>query len=394
MSEPIVEKLAAVDVTEADLIWLQAFRLGKLPGIPGLRQFHDRFSDRIDRYVLRTQEGLQAVFEVVNTPLHFGPRSVLPAAYISSIACLPASRGRGYAAAGLKHILAELRDAGKVFTTLCPFDFAFYRRMGWEWLGPATCYKAPSHLLPVASETAAVRLARIIEDRPAIIKTYEQFARRYRGMIVRDDRAWSYVLEDRDDEATYAYLFEREGVVEGYLIMRGGSAEETSIPEFIAGTPAAQRAFLGLLRRHEMQTRKFSWEAPPDDGLWSQFHHKELETTLATFAQGRVVDVPAALRAWRPHPDARGSFVVSVRDEFAPWNTGRWNVSFESGEVSVSASGQEPAVEMDIQAFTQAFAGVLTPSVLRTQERIVVHDERGLHALGGLVAGPPFWMVS
>ena len=75
------------------------------------------FSYRIVRFGLWDSVGLQATFEMVNSCLHFGQEAILPTGYISSIACLPASRGRGYGGAGLKYLLEHMRDAGQVLST-------------------------------------------------------------------------------------------------------------------------------------------------------------------------------------------------------------------------------------------------------------------------------------
>ena len=150
-------------------------------------------------------------------------------------------------------------------------------------------------------------------------------------MVARDDTHWNRLLEDTKEHVTYTYLYEREGEVEGYLIYRGGSAEETWLPEFLTLTPRAQRGLLGLLRRHEMQVRKFAWKAPEDDGLWSQCYHKEMETTLGTNLQGRVVDLVGALSAWKPDPSARGTLLLGIHDPTAPWNQGTWKVTFDEG---------------------------------------------------------------
>ena len=140
-----------------------------------------------------------------------------------------------------------------------------------------------------------------------------------------------------------------------------------------------------------MQVQKFAWKAPEDDGLWSQGYHKEMETTLGTNLQGRVVDLIGALSAWKPDTSVRGTLLLGIHDITAPWNHGAWKVTFDDGVVSVSATKAEAHIQMDIQAFTQAFFGVLTVPALRKQERLQVRSESGYLALCALVSGPPMW---
>ena len=387
-----IRKLVGQERAEADLIWLQAFQSGARSVLPGLEAFRERLGERIERFGLWDTDGLQATFEMVNSALHFGPECVLPVGYIASIACLPAVRGRGYGGAGLAHLLQHMRDTGQVVSTLQPFDFDYYRRFGWEWICTNRFYKIPSHVLKPDPETECVRAA-TQADRARIRGAYTRFAGGYRGTVVRDDTHWNRLQEDTQEHITYTYLYEREGEVEGYLIYRGGNGEETWLPEFITLTVRAQRGLLGLLRRHAMQVQKYAWKAPEDDGLWSQGFHKELETKLGTLLQGRVVDLVGALHLWKPNPSACGTLLLGIHDTTAPWNQGTWKITFDAGVVSVAPTTAEAQIEMDIQAFTQAFFGVLTVPFLRKQERLQVHAEPDYLALCDLMAGPPTWMI-
>jgi ribosomal protein S18 acetylase RimI-like enzyme len=123
------------------------------------------------------------------------------AGYISSIACLPASRGRGYGGAGLKRLLEHMRDAGQVLSTLFPFSFDYYRRFGWEWICPSRGYKVPTRILRSDPETEHVRTS-TNEDRSGIKAMYRQFAGGYRGVVARDDIQWGYMLNDRKEHFT------------------------------------------------------------------------------------------------------------------------------------------------------------------------------------------------
>jgi len=337
------------------------------------------------------EAGLQAKVVVVDYRVHLGPEVVVPMGGIAGVACLPASRGRGYAGAGLKYALERMREAGQVVSTLFPFSWDYYRRFGWEWVGAYPHYSVPTRILKSDPGTEMVRAA-TPQDRPKIEEAYRQFAGRYRGMIARTERHWNRFLEDSPKHFTYTYVFEPEGQVEGYLTYRGGKEEETWLREFICLTPRAQRALLGLLRRHEMQVNKFTWSAPPDDGLWSRDYHWDIETKLGPVTQGRVVDVPAALQAWKPSSSTQGKLILGVQDECAPWNTGPWQIDFSDGHVEVHPTHAQPQISLDIQAFSQAYFGTPTVAELRAWERLHVHDEAGYQALTGLLDGPPMWM--
>ena len=342
-------------------------------------------------YGVYDEGGMQSKVVVQHYKQHFGPDVVIPMGGIAGVASLPASRGKGYAGTCLKYVLERMRDDGEVISALFPFSWQFYRNLGWEWVGIERSYKVTTRALKSDPETENVRAA-TPADRPAIAACYTEFAGRYRGAMARREQEWNRILDDNEKQYTYTYLYEKEGRVMGYLTYRGGKREETRIREFVSLTPQAQRALLGLLRRHEMQIEKFAWNAPSDDTLWSQLMHWDLETKLEPNTMSRIVDVPGAFAYCRPVPASSGTVIFALKDDCAPWNTGTWRITFEGGKTQAERTNSAPQLELDIQALSQAYHGTPTLDTLRAAERLTIHDEAGFTTLKQLLDGPPMWM--
>jgi predicted acetyltransferase len=371
-----------------------AFYLGSQAFLSGSRDMSRM--DHPDRLARSTfgvwdEAGLQAMAGVIAYRIHLGPDAIVPMGGVAAVACLPASRGKGYAGHCLKYSIERMRDAGQVVSTLFPFSFDYYDRFGWAWTGVKRTYEVPTRILRPAPETEAVRAA-TEADRPGIDLAYTRFAQRYRGAVVRNEKIWNQVLNNSDQQYRYTYVYEEAGRIDGYVTYTGGKRQETKLREFVALTPRARRGLLGLLRRHEMQIEKFIWEAPSDDLLWSEIYHWDLQTKLEPTTQARIVDVPAALNAWRTQLSAGGAVNLAVHDGSAPWNTATWQVTFGENEVNAVRTHAEPQVSLDIRALSQAYFGTPTVSELRAADRLQVHDEAGFTALRDLLAGPPMWM--
>ena len=367
------------------------FYLGSQAFIHGSREmshYHDPNRLTTDWYGVYDPGGLQAKIGVVNFTTHFGNTVEVAMGGIAGVACLPASRGKGYVGAGLKYTLEQMRDRGQVISCLYPFAYDYYRQYGWEWTGERREYSVPTAILKPDSATGDVRAA-TPQDRDAIVRCYTYFAQQYRGMTKREDKLWNRILQDTKDRFTYTYLYEQNGGIEGYLTYRGGTREETELNDFICLTPRALRGLLGLLRRHEMQIDLFKWSAPGDDGLWTVLTHQKLRTEVSPYCQSRIVDARAALEAWKPQPNARGRVVFALQDEHAPWNAGTWRADFEAGHVMVTRTSETPQVSLDIQALTQGYFGTPSLDGVRNAERLTVHEETGYAALRELLAGPP-----
>lgn len=372
-------------------LWAHAFEGGGTDTSSWESDIEEMAAGESAPYGVFDANGLQAAVLINAYEAHFGPDVILKMGGIGGVACLPASRGKGYARAGLRHALEQMRDAGQVISTLYPFSFAYYRKFGWEWVGIRRKYIVPTSVLQAGPETEFVRAA-TPEDRPKIEEIYTQYARNYRGMLARTEKSWTDKLKDSKDKRTYTYLYEQDGKAEGYFSHRDVK-EETHLREFIALTPRAERGLLGLLKRHEMQVKKFTWRAPENDALWLRSpYHNNIEANITPVVQGRVVDIATALQALKPKSAENGAFTFALSDEHADWNAGIWRVEVESGHVAVRPATEAPQISLDIQAFSQAFFGVPNANQLRDSDCLQVHDETGFARFAALLAGPPMFL--
>jgi predicted acetyltransferase len=385
-----IRRLEQSELELALPMWSQAFDKGER-SMDEWREMEQRFGDRNVTYGLFDAAGLQATVLITDCKVSHGPDILIPLGGVSGVACLPAGRGKGYAGDAVRYVLERMKEAGQVTSALEPFSWRFYQNLGWDWTGVRRRYCVPSRVLRSDPETECVRAA-TPADRSRIVDLYTEFSGRYRGMLVRTASDWDHVLNDRKKEYAYSFLYEKDGRVEGYLVFYGWKEEETRIREFLTLTPRAQRALLGLLRRHEMQVKKFAWNAPENDLLWNQLVDWDLESKLVPLQMARIVDLPAALSFLRPPAEHNSRVNVAIRDANAPWNDGVWRISVEARHVEVRRT-QEPAqVEMDIRQAAQAFFGSPTLDDLRLSDRLTVHDEAGYACLQTLFAGPPMWI--
>jgi len=385
-----IRPLAQTELELALPIWSQAFEHGERT-MDDWRAMEQRYGDRNVTYGLFDAAGLQATVLITDSKLQFGPDVRIPCGGVSGVACLPAGRGKGYAGDAIRFVLAKMKEAGQVTSVLSPFSWSFYQNLGWEWTGAYRRYSVLSRVLRPDPETDFVRLA-TRDDRTGIYDLYTRFSDQYRGMLMRNQAEWDHLLNDRKKEYTYTFVYERDGRFEGYLTFYGWKQDETSIREFLTLTPRARRALLGLLRRHEMQVKKFVWRAPENDLLWSQWIDWDIETKLIPLQMARIVDFAGALSLLHPPTDHHGVVDVAIRDANAPWNNGVWRITMESRHVTVTPTQATAQVEMDIRQATQAFFGAPTLDDLRLAECLTVHDEEGYLCLQHLLSGPPMWI--
>ncbi len=378
-----IRRVELEDLHQFTYLMAQAFQRGSKEGI-------GEPSDWPQATIWGAWDGgkLRSAVTIEHYQVYLGDKVVAPMGGIAGVACLPADRGRGYAKTLLIRSLETMRENGQYVSALFPFSWDYYRQFGWEWVGVKKEYTIPTSVLQIAPDTVMVRAASE-EDFPAIRNIYEQFSKRYRGMVQRDDRMWKSVLQSRDNKYTYSYILEDETQPGGYLVYRHEDGDTTSLREFIALTPQAMKAQLGLLHRLAMQIPNVRIKAASDDTLWMHRMHWDIQTKLSPVTMGRVTDVKVAFQSWTPNPSYSGRVTFLVRDVHAPWNDGVWQAQYENGECVIEKSAETPDVEMDIQTLSQMYWGAPTAPELRSGGRIVVNNEKGFRALEELTQGPP-----
>lgn len=336
---------------------------------------------------------LQAALGVLDYQMFFG-EARRPCGGIFGVASDPATRGRGYAAALIRHSLEDMHERGQYLSSLWPFDFRYYRLFGWEWTGESRLYTIPLRVLKPDAETQYVEG---VYDNFAetLNPIYEAMAMRYNGPLVRTPKMWEGKTGLAGNRIRATYVYQRDGQPEGYAILKYGDKSEEIHPEnFVALTSRAYRGLLGVIRHHAMTVEKVRWEAgaPPDDPLGSIIMHWDIETKIEPCAMSRVVDVQAALQDLKPSPDLRGTAVVALQDEHAPWNTAHWQITAEGGQVEATRTDATAGVTLDIQAFTQAYWGMPSLLELRRLDRVEMQEESAFDILAALLPEKKAWL--
>lgn len=341
---------------------------------------------------------LRAVLGILDFQMFFGSDR-RPCGGVTSVACDPAERGKGYAGALVKRGLEQQREKGQYLSSLWPFDQRFYRHYGYEWTGAVREYKVPVKLMKPDPESRYVEsVTENIMD--AMNPLYESIVQRYNGGIVRDEWLWNNITTRFKKRQPANYVYRRDGKVEGYATIRylnspAGEDEkqEATVGSFAADTPRAYRGLLGLFHHQAMTADKFKWHTPADDPLWSILCHWGVETRLSPTVMGRIVDLQGAITDLKPVPSIRGSAVFSLKDEHAPWNAGNWLLTVEDGHAAITRTDREPGVSLDIQALTQAYWGMPSLLEIRRAERLTVHNEADFTFLSEVFPAKTVWTI-
>ena len=231
--------------------------------------------------------------------------------FIEGLCTHPDFRHRHVATNLMKQSLKLMKESGRSFCFLVPFQEEFYRRMGFA------VYNKLSHGKRISadfgkssfSKSYAVKELRNTKD---LHNFYETITSLYDGNFVRTDRVWRC-------------LFEAALLANGRFL---GAFDGAELVGYLYAEPFKNSLFVAemLCRDVEVQeslftyvTQNFSKETPVNlrvdtRHLWGQGEE------FSVYAMGRIVDAEAVLSLYRTYFSRPVS--LQITDDLCPWNNG------------------------------------------------------------------------
>jgi predicted acetyltransferase len=330
----------------------------------------------------------------------------VPLGGIGDVAVWPEDRRGGQARALLRVCLASMRDRGLSLSMLHPSFYALYDRFGWAQAAESRTYVFRSVDLRFRTAApAAGRLERIsAADWPVLAEIYGRWLPQANGAIVRTTEQWTVrVLRAPGPTQPRQLVVWRDGAGEaqGYLVhrypVRGSDSaalydQEIAVQELVALTPAAYRALIEYLSRHDLAGR-VRLRLPPDDPFLSLLADPSPVTVeTRPDIMLRLVDLVPALEGRAYLPGAAARLALRVADPVAPWNNGVWRVEVEGGRARVTATTAEPDLATDAGTLASLYNGFLTPQRAHRAGLLEAHDAEAVGAMERIfaVCAPPF----
>lgn len=336
---------------------------------------------------------------------------VVPAGGIGILASDPSRRREGNVRDLLTASLAEYRDEGRRLALLWPFDYQYYRALGWAMVSKLTSWElAPEDLDGLAADgsmtadpQAETGFERLRADDWRRLVPVRRTDRADLDLTVRRSESWwrGFVF-DRWDRTPYVYAWVVDGEVRAYFvytITAEGDGRLLTVREHAAVDAAARRQVFRFCRDHDSQVDRVRFytvtDAVTGDGFDPHLYLEDpgaVDATVSAGGMGRLVDVAADLPAIAGEDVAATvrPFDIVVEDPIADWNDGRFRVTVtDGGEMAVQradAGGDggepdHPTVRLGVDALSQVVVGARSPDRL-ARAGTVTGDETAITALG------------
>jgi predicted acetyltransferase len=285
-----------------------------------------------------------------------GPR---PIAGVTVVSVQPTHRRRGLLTAMMRRQLTELHEEqAEPVAALWASEGGIYRRFGYGVAARQLAWTGRKERLRVRPDvslgTGRVVLSSPEKARPHEEAVYEALRPTSVGFLDRRG-AWGDRLADDPERSRngasarrHALYTEQDGSVTGFATYRTRQAGEPGRNDssvdvgFVHATgPEAYAALWAYLAGIDLAPRLSLHRAPLDDPLQHILADvRALDMSMYDSLWIRLADLDRALvsRTYSTPVDV----VFEVRDEFCPWNAGRWKLSAdESG--AVCERTQDPA---------------------------------------------------
>jgi predicted acetyltransferase len=329
------------------------------------------------------------------------PGGELAAGGVTWVAVLPSHRRKGVLRQLMRRELDDLHERGEPLAMLWASEAAIYGRFGYGVAAPLFEMEADRSRFALRDDAGPRGKVRIVAREDAAepcMHVYERVRPTIPGFVART-RAWweTYRLADpehwrRGASPKYVAVIDVDGEPSAYAIYRVKSDWEAGFPkgqvrvvEAVAATTVAERELWRFVFGIDLTVRV---DSPVDPGSPLSLMVVDPRSLHLKMTEGlwlRILDLEGALGGRSYASD--DEVVVDLRDEFCPWNAGRWRIGRDVGR-----TGDDAELELDVADLASAYLGAFSFTQLAAAERVHELQEGALDRADALfrTARPPY----
>jgi predicted acetyltransferase len=334
------------------------------------------------------------------------PGGELPTGGITFVTVLPSHRRRGLMSGMMRRMIDDCHGRGEPLAALWAAEAAIYQRFGFGMATVCLNLEAEVRSVGFAREwprEGSFRLLPAGEGLELVKPVYEAARTKQSGFLARPDDWWVGILplaekDAKGGESRRLVVFETAEGPEAYAVYKiksewnGRGPNATLIVEEAIGctTRGTREIWRYLLEVDLVRTLK-TWRLPFDHPLFAlAAEPRRLGTSMGDGLWVRIVDVAAALagRTYGIDGNGNGRLTLELRDDYCPWNAGRWSLEVSDGHARVERTDLEADLALDANDLACLFMGGYTATALAAAERVVELRPGGLAVADGLFPTP------
>ncbi len=330
------------------------------------------------------------------------PGGELPAGGVTWVTVLPSHRRRGILRGMMRLMVDECHSRGEPLAMLWASEGTIYQRFGYGMATVSMYLEADTRASRFTRDWPVEGSYRMIpagQGREIVEPVYEAARAQNAGFLGRPPEWWvgRLPLAEKDakgGEARRLVVYEGDRGAEAYAVYKvkaawdvRGPGSIVTVEEAIGSTPAGTRAIWRYLFDLDLVRTLKTWRLPADHPLVSLVAEpRRLGITLGDGLWLRIVDLKGALegRTYGPAGQGSGRLTMDLRDEYCPWNAGRWTLEVDGGRGRLTAAADEPQIALDANDLGAIFLGGWRASALARSGRVEELAAGGLAAADAL----------
>lgn len=280
----------------------------------------------------------------------------------------------------LQQALVNMRKNKQYISYLYPYSIPYYRRKGWELISDKISYEIQDFQLPKNKQVSG-DVRRVSPEGAEVKKTYDRYAMRTHGAVLRDELAWNeYWLWDSDDIMAAIY-YNENNEPDGYVIY-WISEDVFHVKDMVFIDEEARTGLWNFISAHFSMIDKVVGNIYTDEPLAFLLEDASIKEYISPYYMARIVDFEEFVARYPFKPDTVDrEWKFSLTDPMLDYNQGVF-------ELKISKEGRGEAVktsgncrdEISIQTMTAMLMGYKRPDYLAQIGRLKA-DEKTIDML-------------
>ncbi|MGE7859504.1 GNAT family N-acetyltransferase [Bacillus mobilis] len=336
-----------------------------------LQQQLTKMKESHEIYGIMEGEDLAAKLHLIPFHIYIG-KEKFKMGGVAGVATYPEYRRSGYVKELLQHSLQTMKKDGYTVSMLHPFAVSFYRKYGWELCANLlVCQMTKSDLVMKNQVNGTVKRFNKENHSEEVEKLYETFAKRFSGMLVRDEKWW---LQAVYDDLTLAIYYDENKRAAGYMLYKIENSKMT-VEEFVPLHNEARNGLWNFICQHDSMIKELEMTISENEPLLYTLQEPRVKAEIKPYFMGRIVDVEQFLKQYELNwNNVQQEVILHITDSFAPWN----NVSVRLANHEITIMKEETidkGIKLDINALSTIMFGYKRPLELNELEFITGSEE-------------------
>ncbi len=264
--------------------------------------------------------------------------------------------------------LRKMRENKQWISYLYPYSIPYYRRKGWEIMSDFISFSMKDTQLPKHVEVPGF-VERHPIDHIDVIETYNRFARRNHGAMLRDEIAWAeYWRWENEEERTAGVYYNGKNEPTGY-VMYWIAVDVFHIKEMIYLNQEARNGLWNFISAHFSMVDNIQGNIFKNEPIAFLLDDGQISETIEPYFMARIVDVEAFLKEY-PFLKGGKPFHFKVTDSLAPWNENIFGMEWKDNKPIVTNNAVGNPAELTIQTLTSLLMSYRSPVYFYDIERL------------------------